>query len=144
MSKTRAIQTTAMILVLAVAMTFSLQRAARANDTTALIGAVIVGALVYEALDDDGPKYRGPKYTTHKRYKAPNRYERAWSPRYYGYDGYATPFPGRYDGYRQDGRYNGPPYRNGHYKNGRSGVSVGVHTGPRGPSVDLRYRDRKW
>lgn len=141
MTKTRTIQMTAMILALAVAMTFTVQRKARANDTTALIGAIVAGALVYEALDDDGPRYRPPKYY---RYEGPNRFERAWAPRYYGPDAYATPFPHRYDGRWYDGRYDGPPYRYGHYKNGKKGVSVGVYSGPGGTSVDLRYRDRKW
>ena len=139
MTKTRAIQMTAMVLALAVAMTFSLQRAARANDTTALIGAIIAGAIVYEALDDDGPKYRAPK---HYRYEGPNRFERAWAPRYQPYRGYAKPFPQRYDSYRYEGRPYGPPYRHGHYKQGKKGVSVGVHSGPYGTSVDLRYRGK--
>ena len=137
MNQTRAIRTTAMILTLAVAVTFTMQRAARANDTAALIGAVIAGALVYEALDDDGPKYRPPKYY---RYEGPNRFERAWGPTYYHHGQYATPFPYRYDGHRAYG----PPYRYGHYKNGKKGLSVDVHSGPYGTSVDLHYRDRKW
>jgi hypothetical protein len=146
MTKTRTIQMTAMILALAVAMTFTVQRKARANDTTALLGAIVAGALVYEALDDDGPRYRPPRYY---RYEGPTRFERAWAPRYYGRDGYATPFPQRYDGRwydgrRYDGRYDGPPYRYGHYKHGKKGVNVGVYSGRRGTSLGFQYRDRTW
>jgi hypothetical protein len=141
MTSKRTMQMTATVVALAVAMTFTGQRVARANDTTALIGAIVAGALVYEALDDDGPRYHPPRYYT---YEGPNRFERAWTPQYRRYDGYATPFPYRYDGYWRDGRYYGPPYKHGHYKNGKQGVSVGVYSGRGGTSVDIRYRDRKW
>jgi len=72
-------------LLLVLAASFGLQRAARAGDTGAVIGGILAGALVYEMLDDDdGYCYGHTYYYTPRYYRPPVH-------RYYGYYDYCPP-----------------------------------------------------
>ena len=71
---------TALLLVLAAS--FGVQRAARAGDAGAVLGGIIAGAIVYELLDDDDNYgYSHYDYSTPRCYRQP-RYG------YYDYGGY--------------------------------------------------------
>ena len=95
-------------LLVVLAASFGVQRAARAGDTGALIGGILAGALVYEMLDDDGYCYGHTHYYTPRYYRPP----------VYGYYDYGPPVieyryydhrPRSY-GYRHDRYYDGPRY----------------------------------
>jgi hypothetical protein len=68
-------------LLLVVAGSFGLQRAARASDAGAILGGVIAGAIVYELLDDDDDYGCSSYYYGSPGYYRPPRY------RYYDYGG---------------------------------------------------------
>lgn len=77
-------------LMLVLAASFGVQRAARAGDAGAVIGGILAGAIVYELLDDDDNGYCGHTYYYHQ---TPRYYRPAYCPPpYYGsgyYYGYA-------------------------------------------------------
>ena len=151
MTTLKLTQTTAMALLLAMALTLTGQRVAQAGDLGKVAAAVAAGVIVYEILDDDddGRRYRrAPRYRRTPPRPATVRGNFMPTPfprydRYYG-EGYY------YDDDRCDDRYDrydrydyGPPYRHGHYKQPKKGkVKVDVHRGRRGTSVDIRYRGR--
>ncbi|MGQ9730724.1 MAG: hypothetical protein ACUVX8_05555 [Candidatus Zipacnadales bacterium] len=118
------VQMTVFTVLVALAMTFNLQRVAQASDTGKIVGAVVAGIIVYEILDDDDA---GP----------------CWQRRPVWYSPHKSTYDYRYRGYYNGPGY-GPPvcYRKGH---GQSDIHVDVHRGPHGhTSVDLRYRHYGW
>ncbi|MGQ9733103.1 MAG: hypothetical protein ACUVX8_17730 [Candidatus Zipacnadales bacterium] len=90
------------VLLLTLALSFSGQRIAYANDADAVIGGILAGALVYELLDDDDdycyrssyhyyapPCYRGGYCVEYYRYPRPYIYHRYnYCPRTYVYEYY--------------------------------------------------------
>ena len=104
-------------LLLVLASTLGVQRAARAGDAGAILGGIVAGAIVYELLDDDGhhrARYRHntPYYGSHSYYNTPRYYSPGGRTIVYHDYNYYTPSPRRY--YR-------PPQR-GH----------GLYVAPRG------------
>jgi hypothetical protein len=106
-------RTSVIALLLVLAASFGLQRAARASDAGAVLGGIIAGAIVYELLDDDNGYY-GP---SHYYYQSPGYYRPPVCRSYgYTYYDYAPPVVVyRYDtcrprpyAYRHDGYYDGP------------------------------------
>ena len=126
----RAIQMLLMVGVLALAMTFTMQRAARASDTGKVIGAIAAGVILYEILKDDdhGPAYRHPPYG--------NAYG------FYGRQPCCDPYRG-YGGWQPAPRVYGAP---GYYgEPARSGFRIDVRKNPNGKtSVGVGYRDYRW
>jgi hypothetical protein len=120
----------ALAATLALAMTFPLQRAARADDTGKIIVAVVAGVILAEALDNDhSPAYRHPPYG------------KAWG--YYGKRAGYQPYRG-YGGWRPAPVIYGPPGPY-HYEPQRSGTRIDVRVGPNGrTSVGFQYRDYQY
>jgi hypothetical protein len=116
----------ALAATLALAMTFPLQRAARADDTGKIIAAVVAGVILAEALDNDhSPAYRHPPYG------------KAWGQ--YGKRAGYQPYRG-YGGWRPAPVIYGPP--GPYYEPQRSGTRINVRVGPNGKtSVGFQYRD---
>lgn len=79
----------AVALLLVIVATCGAQRAARANDTGALIGGLIAGAIVYELLDDDDDYCRTYRYYGPPPYYRPPVYYPSY-PRYYRPSGGVT------------------------------------------------------
>jgi len=130
MKTERAITMLLMVGALAVAMTFTMQRPARASDTGKVIGAIAAGVILYEILNDDdhGPAYRHPPYG--KAYG------------YYGQRPCCEPYRG-YGGWQPAPRVYGPPviYR----EPVQSGLRIDVRRNPNGKtSVGIGYRDYRW
>ena len=109
--KTTVYRTSVIALLLVLAASFGLQRAARAGDAGAVLGGIIAGAIVYELLDDDNDYYGH----SHYYYQSPGYY-RPPVCRPYGYTYYGPPvieyryydYRPRTYGYRYDGYYDGP------------------------------------
>jgi hypothetical protein len=111
---TTVYRTSVIALLLVLAASFGLQRAARAGDAGAVLGGIIAGAIVYELLDDDNDHY-GHSHS-HYYYESPGYYRPPVYGSYgYPYYDYAPPVVVyRYDGYRpptyryrHDGYYGG-------------------------------------
>jgi len=109
--RTTVYRTSVIALLLVLAASFGLQRAARAGDAGAVLGGIIAGAIVYELLDDDDGYYH-----THYYYQSPGYYRPpVYGPYGYTYYNYAPPVVvyrydscrprtyHRYDGYYYDG-----------------------------------------
>ena len=105
------VSTAALLLVLAAS--FGLQRAARANEAGAVLGGILAGALVYEMLDDGHHDWCGhvDYYCYPRGYRPPcgrpwyldpgyTVYYRDWRPPAYGYWSYD--YPPRTYAYRYD------------------------------------------
>jgi len=130
MKNGRGIKMMMLVAVLGLALTFPLQRAARANDTGKIIAAVAAGVILAEVLDNDhGPAYAHPPsgnawgYYNRRPGCAPCRSYRAWQPAPVIYGAPA-------------------PY---YYEPAGPGVHIDVRKGPNGKtSVGFEYRDRRW
>lgn len=105
-------------LLLVLASTLGVQRAARAGDAGAILGGIVAGAIVYELLDDDNYHNRGyyryntPRHQTYGYYNTPRRY----------YSSGPTIVYHDYDHYRPAPRHSYHPPRRGQ----------GLYAAPRG------------
>jgi hypothetical protein len=130
MKTERAITMLLMVGLLALAMTFTMQRPARASDTGKIIGAIAAAVIVHEILDDDdhNPAYCRPPYG-----KAYGYYRQRPS---------CVPYRG-YGGWQPAPRVYGAPVYYG--EPARPGLHIDVRKGPNGKtSVGIGYRDYRW
>ncbi|MBM3471753.1 MAG: hypothetical protein FJX75_00605 [Armatimonadetes bacterium] len=110
--RTTAYRTFAIALLLVLAASFGLQRAARAGDAGAVLGGILAGAIVYEMLDDDN--YCHSHYYYHSPGYYPPPVYRSYGYTYYDYGPPVVVYrpydyrPRTYGYYRYDGYYDGP------------------------------------